>query len=91
MQALLDVILPVFLVIGLGYVAVWRDWINDSGIDGLTTFAQNFAIPLLLFNAISTLDLGQNFDIAMLFSFYTGATAGFAAGLFGARFIFGRP
>jgi len=91
MQALLDVILPVFLVIGLGYVAVWRDWINDSGIDGLMTFAQNFAIPLLLFNAISTLDLGQNFDIAMLFSFYTGATAGFAAGLFGARFIFGRP
>lgn len=91
MQALLDVILPVFLVIGLGYVAVWRDWISEVGIDGLMKFAQNFAIPLLLFHAISTLDLGQNFDVAMLFSFYSGATAGFAAGLFGARFIFGRP
>ena len=91
MQALLDVILPVFLVIGLGYLAVWRNWINDTGIDGLMKFAQNFAIPLLLFRAISTLDLGQNFDVAMLFSFYSGATAGFAAGLFGARFIFNRP
>jgi len=91
MQALLDVILPVFLVIGLGYVAVWKGWINDSGIDGLMKFAQNFAIPLLLFHAISTLDLGQNFDVKMLFSFYSGATVGFLAGLFGARFIFGRP
>ncbi len=91
MQALLDVILPVFLVIGLGYLAVWRGWINDTGIDGLMKFAQNFAIPLLLFHAISTLDLGQNFDVAMLFSFYSGAAAGFAAGLFGARFIFNRP
>ncbi len=91
MQALLDVILPVFLVIGLGYTAVWRSWISDTGIDGLMKFAQNFAIPLLLFHAISTLDLGQNFDVAMLFSFYLGATAGFSAGLFGARYIFGRP
>lgn len=91
MQALLDVILPVFLVIGLGYVAVWRRWISDAGIDGLMTFAQNFAIPLLLFSAISTLDLGQNFDLKMLFSFYFGATAGFIVGLLGARLIFGRP
>lgn len=91
MQALLDVIAPVFLVIGLGYLAVWRGWINDAGIDGLMKFAQNFAIPLLLFHAIARLDLGQNFDIAMLFSFYSGATAGFVAGLFGARYIFGRP
>lgn len=91
MQALLDVILPVFLVIGLGYLAVWRSWINDEGIDGLMKFAQNFAIPLLLFHAISKLDLGQNFDVKMLLSFYTGATAGFFVGMFGARFLFGRP
>lgn len=91
MQALLDVILPVFLVIGFGYTAVWRGWMSDDAIEGLMKFAQNFAIPTLLFRAISTLDLGQNFDIAMLFSFYAGATAGFAAGLFGARFLFGRP
>ncbi len=91
MQALLDVILPVFLVIGFGYAAVWRGWMSDAGIDGLMKFAQNFAIPALLFRAISTLDLGQNFDLAMLFSFYSGALAGFVAGLLGARYIFGRP
>ena len=91
MQALLDVILPVFLVVGLGYVAVWRGWMSDAAIDGLMKFAQSFAIPALLFRAISTLDLGASFDLRLMVSFYAGATAGFAAGLFGARFLFHRP
>ncbi len=91
MQALLDVVLPVFLVLGFGYLAAWRDWLSDAGVDALMKFTQNFAIPCLLFAAIATLDLGQSFDPALLGSFYAGATVGFLAGLFGARLIFGRP
>ena len=90
MGALIDVILPVFLVIGFGYLAVWRGLFSQSGVDGLMKFTQGFAIPCLLFRAISTLDLGQNFDLGLLFSFYTGALAGFVAGLLGARMLFGR-
>jgi predicted permease len=90
MTALLDVILPVFLVIGFGYLAVWKGYFSDVGVDGLMKFTQNFAIPCLLFRAISTLDLQQNFDLALLGSFYAGALAGFAVGLLGARFMFGR-
>lgn len=90
MQALLDVILPVFVVIGFGYLAVWRGWFSDAGVDGLMKFTQNFAIPCLLFTAIARLDLGQHFDWRLLISFYTGALAGFLLGLFGARLIFGR-
>lgn len=91
MGALLDVTLPVFLVIGFGYVAVWRGLFADEWVEGLMKFTQNFAIPALLFRAISTLDLAQSFDLTLLFSFYTGAAAGFTVGLLGARFIFGRP
>ncbi|MEZ5913000.1 MAG: AEC family transporter [Paracoccaceae bacterium] len=91
MQALIEVILPVFLVIGFGYVAAWRALIAAEHIDGLMKFTQNFAIPCLLFRAIAGLDLGQNFDLALLVPFYAGASCGFAAGLFGARFLFGRP
>lgn len=91
MQALIEVILPVFLVIGFGYAAVALKLFSDSAVDGLMSFTQNFAIPCLLFRAISTLDLGGTFDFALLGSFYLGATAGFVAGLFGARLIFGRP
>ncbi len=91
MQALLEVILPVFLVIGFGYVVVWRGLFSDAGVDGLMRFTQNFAIPCLLFLAIATLELDQILDAALLIAFYTGATAGFLAGFFGARLIFGRP
>ena len=64
MEALLDVILPVFLVIGFGYVACrGSGWFADEHVDGLMKFTQNFAIPCLLFRAISTLDLAQDFDL----------------------------
>ncbi len=90
MAALIDVILPVFLVIGFGYVAVWKGYFADTAVDGLMKFTQNFAIPCLLFRAISTLDLGQSFDLALLASYYAGALTGFSAGLLGAHYLFGR-
>lgn len=90
MQALLDVILPVFLVMGFGYAAVWRGWFRDEWVEGLMRFTQNYAIPCLLFRNIATMDLGQDFDPAMLASFYAGAFGSFLAALLGARLIFGR-
>jgi len=90
MQALLDVILPVFVVIGLGYLAVWRGFFSQSGVDGLMAFTQHFAIPCLLFVAIARLDLGQGFDWRLLVSFYTGALTSFTLGILAARHIFGR-
>ena len=90
MSILLQVILPVFLVIGFGYLAVWQKWFSDSGVEALMKFTQTFAIPCLLFRAVSTLDLSQTFHFALLGSFYFGAVCGFCLGLFGARFLFKR-
>jgi len=90
MQALIDVILPVFLVIGFGYVAVWRGLFSDAAVDGLMKFVQSFALPCLLFRAIAGMDLGQEFDPRLLAGFYTGAGACFAAGIAGARLLFRR-
>jgi predicted permease len=89
-QALLDVILPVFLVIGFGYTAVRAGFFSEAGVDGLTRFSQNFAIPCLLFSAMARLDLSVVLQPALLISFYTGALIGFLAGFLGARFLFGR-
>ena len=91
MQALLDVVVPVFLVIGAGYFAVWKGFFSDGGVDALMKFTQNFAIPCLLFNALSSIDLGKGFDIPLLFSFYTGAASGFLLGLVLGRLLIGRP
>ena len=91
MGDILSIVLPVFVVVGAGYVAVWRKLFSDAAADGLMSFTQKFAIPCLLFSAIATLDLGADFDLSLLASYYTGSLISFFAGMFGARLIFGRP
>lgn len=90
MQALLDVIVPVFVVIGCGYISVWKEFFSSRDIDGLMKFTQNFAIPCLLFKAMSEIDLQSNFQINLLAAFYGGATISFFAGVLGARYLFAR-
>ncbi|WP_366942764.1 AEC family transporter [uncultured Paracoccus sp.] len=87
---LFTVVLPVFLVLGYGYLVAWLGWMSTQAIDGLMRFAQNFAVPVLLFQSIATMDLGAHFDPVLLSSFYVGAFASYAAGWAGARFLFGR-
>ena len=90
MQALLDVILPVFLVVGFGYVVVWRKVFSTAAVDGLMSYTQNFAIPCLLFMALIKIDLGQAYSFQLMGSYYVGAAYGFALGFLGARYIFKR-
>lgn len=90
MGTLVQVILPIFLVLGFGYAVRWRRLISDDQISGLMKFAQGFALPLLLFRAISTLDLAADFDPWLLAAFYAGASACFVIGLLAAHHIFGR-
>lgn len=90
MQALLDVIIPVFLVIGAGYAAVWRNVVSAQTIDGIMQYTQTVAIPVLLFQAIWTLDPDLPIDPALLLSFYAGSSFGFFAGLLAGRFLFHR-
>jgi malonate transporter len=89
--ALLDVILPVFLVIGFGYVATRWPGFKDASVDGVMHFAQSFALPLLLFASIARLDLGRAYDAGLMLSFYVGAFSGFLAGFLAGRILFGRP
>ena len=91
MSALLDVIIPVFLIIGFGYCTVWTKLFSTDTIDGLMKFTQNFAIPVLLFDAIANVDLINVFNINLFFSFYLGATIGFLLGFFGSYYLFDRP
>lgn len=91
MSVLLDVILPVFLVIGFGYAAARWLGFRESAVDGVMQFAQGFALPLLLFASIARLDLGRAYDLGLMLSFYIGAFSGFAAGFLAGRLLFDRP
>ncbi|RJE80262.1 AEC family transporter [Paracoccus sp. JM45] len=91
MSALFNIILPVFLIIGFGYLVAWRGWFKDNAVDGLMSFAQNFAVPTLLFASIARLDLGTEFRAQLLIPFYAGAILSFLAGSAGAKLLSNRP
>ena len=84
------VILPVFLIIGLGWLARWRGYFGDEAVDALMRYAQNIAAPILLGVSIYGMDLGTAFQPGLLLSFYIGAFSAFALGVVGARAL-GRP
>jgi predicted permease len=91
MEALLEVILPVFVVIGFGYVARRVKLCDDTVIDGIMRYAQNFAAPVLLFTSIIKLDLSAAFQPALLVSFYASAFVSFFIAFYAARLAFDRP
>ena len=90
MNIVLSVTLPVFIIILIGYAAVWRGFMNNQHIDGLWKFTQGFAIPCLLFKAIWQLDLVNDFNSPILPAYYLGSLINFLLGFLGARFIFKR-
>jgi malonate transporter len=90
-SALLDVILPVFLLIGFGYAAARGGLFDDGAVDGVMRYAQSFAAPCLLFRSISNLDLSTAYNAGLLVSFYAGAFVSFGVCFFGARLLFHRP
>ncbi|WP_022706829.1 MULTISPECIES: AEC family transporter [Paracoccus] len=91
MSALFTIILPVFLVVGFGYTVARIGWFKESAVDGLMTFAQNYAVPSLLFASMARLDIGSEFRLPLLLPFYVGAFASFGVAWAGARYLFGRP
>lgn len=90
MQDLLDVILPVFLVLGAGWLAARMALIDAAAVDGVMRFAQVFAVPVLVFRGVARLDLGQAFDLRLMGAFYIGALVSYAAGVLLARLVFRR-
>lgn len=90
MQAVFDIILPVFVVIGFGYVLTWKKIFGETVIDALVNFTQNIAIPCLLFRAISQIDLQASVSAPLVFSYYFGAFSCFFIGYAGARLLFKR-
>jgi len=89
MLQILQIVLPVFLVIGVGYAAASLKVFTADQSSVLMRFATQIAIPCLLFLAISRLDLQAEFKMNVLAPFFIGALASFALTSFGAWFLFG--
>jgi len=85
-----DIVAPVFLVIGAGYLTVRVNLFADSMVDGLMRFAIQFAVPCLLFRATSTMDLDAAYDWRLMSGFYIGSTVSFTVATLLTWRLFGR-
>ncbi len=81
LQILLEVTTPIFLIIGGGYLVTHFGYMKLSAAEGLMFFVQNIALPVMLFNAMSKIDLGVGFNFKFLLSFYTGCLLSFIIAL----------
>jgi malonate transporter len=88
MLDIFNVILPVFAIIGLGYLAVRFRLFPADGTRGLVAFVNNFATPCLLCQAMLTSDFNSTFNSSVIIPFYVGALFSLLCGSLIARNLF---
>lgn len=88
MLDILNVVLPVFALMALGYFAVRFRLFPGEGVRGLVLFVNNFATPCLLFKAMATSDFSTAFNWGVIIPFYVGAVAVFILGCLIASKVF---
>ena len=87
-QTIATIIIPVFIIIALGYLTTLVKILKISEIQILTKFAQNIALPCLLFVNIYQLDLVSVFSLNLLLTFYISAGISFIIGILGGYYFF---
>lgn len=73
MQQILDVTAPIYLLIAIGFLAVWRTWISAADIRVLGQFTLRFSIPALLFGVISRQPIGAILNGSFLAAYAAGS------------------
>ena len=91
MSIVLDVILPVFGVILIGYLAARFGVFGRDATEGLSVFIFNFAIPALLFRSLALAELPQSIPWGYLISYYAGVFTVFAVGILLGWKVFAQP
>lgn len=92
MFAIFNVVLPVFAIIGVGYLAVRFRLYPAEGVRGLIALVNNFLTPCLLFQSMMRADFGTAFNWYVILPFYAGALASFVVGtIIAIRFFKNRP
>lgn len=81
MTAILSITAPIYILITLGYLAARSQLISPIQLRGMGVFVLNFALPALLFQALSRHPAGEVFDRKYMIAYGAGSLCVFAAGL----------
>lgn len=77
LQYVVMTILPVFLVIGLGYLASKNRIIPENGHKAFAAFVFNFGLPAAIFSALSTKPLEEVWNVAYVMVYTVGSLLAF--------------
>lgn len=91
MRAVIEVVLPVFAIVLLGWVAGTRKLLGAAASEALNGFVYWMALPVLLFAALASVPPTAIFDLPFLGAYLGAQLATMAAALVTARRLLGRP
>jgi malonate transporter len=90
MNQILDIVLPVFGLIGIGYGVAFTRLLPADGDQALADFVFIIAIPLLIFRTVATADFSGGSPWLLWLAYYIGFTIAWIVGTAVARRLFGR-
>lgn len=91
MLEILSITAPIFILIGLGFLARHRGLISPVQLSGIGTFVLYCTLPALVINALTRRPLEEVIDISFLFAYGVGSLLVFGAGFWLAITIQRKP
>jgi malonate transporter len=89
MQAVIEVVVPVFGLIACGYLLARTPLLSAEGLRGLTNFVFYVAIPALLFRTLGRGLPGDTLDLSIIYAYFGGCAVLYALTMAVGRFAFG--
>ena len=91
MSVIVEIIAPIFGIVLIGWLAARLRVLDDAAaVRGLSLFAFNFAIPVMLLRTLAQTELPAQPEWGFVLAYFSGAFAVFALGALGGRALFGR-
>lgn len=85
--AVLGVIAPIYLAVGIGFLAVRFGVVSGAALGALSSFVVTIALPALLFGAIARRPLSQVIQPAYLLAYAGGSLVAMAVGWWTVRWV----
>jgi malonate transporter len=83
-------VLPVFGLIGIGYLIAWLKVLPEGTDRGLADFCFVVALPLLIFRILATASFSGGSPLYLWLAYYSGFAAAWVCGTLVVRRLFGR-
>ena len=91
MDQITAVIIPVFGLIGIGFLAAWSGLLKPATGDGLSDFVFTVPLPVLIFQVVATADFSSGGAPWLLWiAYYIAFALAWISGTFIVRRVFGR-